>query len=485
MRVPFFGFLLLGLALGASPAPAQRDQAVAPEPASAEFKIYASHPRLWLEADRLRRLRRDVERESERWRQLRLLDQQGAPFPEEALLRALLYQVAGDEQAGRKAIAWGLAQANSSGGLRDPAKLRLGAVVFDWCYPLLSQSEREPLAAALATGVQSITRQSALDLAGVRSALLAAIAVAGDWPGSAAALEDLLARGWQREILPKLLRGELTQRGADLVALLEICHATRNNLETDLWQQAHEVFKPLPLVLMLGYYPQPVSSPEGLLRQPASPSTIELDVQVEGPLRRIGEMMLVAYENRLQEFQLLQGWLRHDSYTLKGPLGAVYEFLWLNPYLPGLSFFSAPPLVHDKLGGRVFARAGWQEEDLWAGYLQGEFQIFAEGQRMVIDPGAKQAPLVFPGAAMIFGALPMKFEVKIPPVVDHTKVPYNKAIYVTGLGEGQSYEVRVNKERFTTYRAGRGGVLVLENRPETGKSTIDFDEKIRVRIRSR
>ena len=36
---------------------------------------------------------------------------------------------------------------------------------------------------------------------------------------------------------------------------------------------------------------------------------------------------------------MLQGWLMHDSFMLKSTFGAPYEFLWANPYQPGLSYY--------------------------------------------------------------------------------------------------------------------------------------------------
>ncbi|MEZ5364047.1 MAG: hypothetical protein R2748_17335 [Bryobacterales bacterium] len=42
-------------------------------------------------------------------------------------------------------------------------------------------------------------------------------------------------------------------------------------------------------------------------------------------------MLLVAYDISLRDLQFLQGFLRNDSFTLTGPLGAFYEFLWINP----------------------------------------------------------------------------------------------------------------------------------------------------------
>ena len=42
----------------------------------------------------------------------------------------------------------------------------------------------------------------------------------------------------------------------------------------------------------------------------------------------------------------------NDHFLLRGTFGAPYEFLWANPYQPGLSYFQAPLVVHDSLFGR-------------------------------------------------------------------------------------------------------------------------------------
>jgi hypothetical protein len=261
---------------------------------------------------------------------------------------------------------------------------------------------------------------------------------------------------------------------ADLVALLEIMHASRHNLEIDLWQQARDFFLPLPMVLMLGSYPQPLETPVGLFQRAARPTAAKADAAAEATSLRIAQMLLVDYENGLENYQFLQGWLRHDLYTLATPYGAMYEFIWLNPYLPGLSYFSAPTIVHDRTRGWLFARQGWQDEDLWIGYLEGEFQLFADGQLHIIKREDRQAPLVFPHAAVVLGTAPMDFTVE---------VPEGKAIYVLGLEENQAYSVRTNQDPYALVTAGRGGILTLENRPELSSFRIDFDAPVRVSIR--
>jgi hypothetical protein len=441
----------------------------------AGYKIYTNHPRIWLHADRVRRLKKDAERNSDRWVRLQRLIAQKTAFPEEPLVWALQFQVVADEDAGRLAVGWATALA-AGPGFAQPADLRLGALVYDWCYPLLDDSQKAALAGALGKAAEKVTGQTDPDLAAVRSALLAAVSVAGEWDHAPTVAQQIFERHWEPRILLDLRRGGFLDRPADLVALLEMMHVSRHNLERDLWQQAPEVFAPLPVVLMLGDYPEPVQTPEGLFRRPARPTTApQADPVVAGVDQRIAQMMLVDYENSSASYQFLQGWLRHDLFTLGTPLGAPYEFIWLNPYLPGLSYFSAPVLVHDTVRGRLFARRGWQEEDLWLGYLDGQLQIVADGQLNVIKPSDQQPPMVFPGAAVVLARVPMRFKVD---------VSEGNAIYVVGLVEGETYAVKVNRADFQNFEAGRGGILVLENRPDKSSLKIDFDEPVQVQIRS-
>ena len=448
--------------------------------AQADYRIYEQHPRLFLQQRQLSRLRKDVERQSTRWRQLHKLIENDAAFPEEPLIWAVLYQVKADEEAGDKAKQWLLALAGSSSGFQSAQNLRLGAIVLDWCYELFSDTEKRAAAKALGKGAQKVLASAGQGIDSVRSAVLAAVSAAGDWPGAEPALETFFEQHWKYEVLPALLRGELLDQGFEQIAVMEICHVIRRNLERDLWREAAHVFRPLPRHLMLQYYPGPLQTEEGLFRRPAAASTMELDVVRESSLRRIAEMLLVGYETGWDEFRYLQGWLRHDAFSLNTPLGAVYEFLWVNPYLPGLSFFSAPAFSQDELRGRLFVRAGWQDEDMWAGYIDGEFQIHADGERHIIPREANQAPLVFSETAVVFGALPLSFKVK---------APEGMRIFIAGLGDAQAYRVKINRKPFEIFAAGRGGILLLENPPETPgveskEPLLNFDKRISIQVRA-
>ena len=62
---------------------------------------------------------------------------------------------------------------------------------------------------------------------------------------------------------------------------------------------------------------------------------------------------MVAYDTNAAESQLLQGWLMHDHFMLRGTFGAPYEFLWANPYQPGLSYYHVPLVYHNPDSGQA------------------------------------------------------------------------------------------------------------------------------------
>ena len=365
--------------------------------AQVEYKVYTQHPRIWLEGRRLTRLQKDVERQSERWRNLQRLIKAEVEFPEEPLLRALLFQAAGDGESGKKALDWALSEARGD-GFKKPQALRLGALVFDWCYDLLDDDRKRTLAQALFAAAETSSRNSKVGLPDLRAAVLALVAVGDDAENYAAVLETLMKQHWEARLLLQLRRGNLLTGSEELVALGELSHVVRNNFEIEIWQQASDVFLALPMRMMLSVTPQPVRTEEGIFRVPVN--TAPENVVREGSMNRIAGMIFVAYENTMADYQFLQGWIRHDAVTLYSPFGAVYEFLWVNPYLPGLSYFSAPLVFHDEFEGRLYARAGWQDEDLWAAYIDGRLYIVADGETHEIHVDDNQAPLIFPGAAI-------------------------------------------------------------------------------------
>ena len=56
---------------------------------------------------------------------------------------------------------------------------------------------------------------------------------------------------------------------------------------------------------------------------------------------------------------------------LRGTFGAPYEFLWANPYQPGLSYYHVPLVYHNPDFGKLFIRSSWDNTAHWFGYFDG------------------------------------------------------------------------------------------------------------------
>jgi hypothetical protein len=72
---------------------------------------------------------------------------------------------------------------------------------------------------------------------------------------------------------------------------------------------------------------------------------------------------------------------------MRGALGIAYEFLWANPYQPGLSFDRLSLVFHDPVSGHVFARTSWDDDATWIGYFDGRMQLFQNGQLQTLKAG--------------------------------------------------------------------------------------------------
>lgn len=426
------------------------------------YRVYTQHPRLWLDARRLRLLRRECQREAIRWQQLQLLLQNPQALPEEPLIRALEYQVAGDEQAGKQAVAWSVKRAAVARAL-DARELRNLAVLFDWCHPLFSDSDRAKVVERMARGVAAVSTQNGVGP--LASVVLAAIALADDWPGSEQSLTTAFEKKWRETLLGALREGRALETPADRVAFLELCHAARDNLHLDLWEQAPAYFKQFPVYLLLQYYPPPLTVAGHRLRRPSEPGAATSDPTVQGELARIAELMTVAYETNSVETQFVQGWITHDIYRLRTVSAALYEFLWMNPYQPGLSYYNTPLHLYDELAGRLWARSSWDDDAAWVGYFQGELQLFADGKRTVVDPALQSTPIVFPHLAVVPARGDAAFKVRLVEGPD---------VFVVGLQPGKTYWVKRGDGPFLPREARKGGILPLEAEP--GVETV-FDLK--------
>ena len=188
---------------------------------SDEYRVYTEHPRLILTAQRLRLLKRERERESQRWRQFELLVKGSPSLPEPGFALALYYAVAGDEAAGKKAVEWALGKTDD---------LRQLALIYDWCQPVLTPQQ----SAGLSAKIHQLIQKSASDgIPARRDRILALIATADG------------SRHLEEAPLKAMLHAAAPPAEAplpDLYPLLEMLHAVRDNLKIDLREGARGVF---------------------------------------------------------------------------------------------------------------------------------------------------------------------------------------------------------------------------------------------------
>ncbi len=418
-----------------------------PQAQDEDFRVFTEHPRLFLRAQRLRLLRRERQRRSMRWEQFETLMVGQARMPEPGLSAALYAQVTDQPGACRPAIAW---------ALTDAADLRQQALVFDWCQGALSETESKQLGARLARGMEAA--RPASDIAVVRSRALAAVALAGhDGALAERELRSIVVDWWRGKMVPGIQSGHALIPHNRTYDLFELLHAVRDNINIDLRDSSPAMFRDLPAMHMLSHYPAPYPAPEGEYRIPAFKDGGEPDLR-QAALSRAAGLAMVAYDTNAREIQFLQGWLIQDRFLLHGAFGVPYEFLWANPYQPGLSPFYMPLYTYDEHSGRVFVRSSWEDDASWFGFFDGQSQKFEQGRIEVLAPDAA-APFEVGPALMLSAAKRRKFRMPSRDV---------ELIFVLGLKPGAHYDVEVDDEEMREERAGPSGVLKLST---TGKFT--------------
>lgn len=419
--------------------------------AEENYRIYAEHPRLFLGTRRQRMLERERERRAPRWLQLETLVGGNAPMPEPGFAAALYYRAAHDQAAGKRAVEWAL------GAGRD---LRQQALVFDWCQEVLSEAQSRALQARLEQGIE----QSAGDphVSSVRSRLLAAVALAGHAPKISERVLDEVVRGWwEGTVVPALKSGRDVLPREEHYALFEILHSVRDNLNLDLRESVPAYFTELPVERLMSYYPAPWPAGENDYRVPASLKAGAEPDLARATLARAADLSLVAFDANAAGSQLLQGWLMHDRFLLRSPLGVPYEFLWANPYQPGLSYYHVPLVLHDETFGRLFVRSSWEEDAAWLGVFDGQAQLFKDGHVTPLDPRVTSGPLALSEAVIYFAPAARRFKAMLDE---------DEQAFVLGLKPGARYTIEVDDEETREGAADPGGILPLDlpSKTETG-----------------
>ncbi len=416
-----------------------------------EFRVYTEHPRLILTAQRLRLLQRERERDSPRWHQFHALVSamiEGGPaLPEPGFALALDYAVSGDAGAGKRAVDWALKP--------SAADLRQLALVYDWCQPILTPPQSSALAAKIRRLLsQPLPETSAGSIAARRDRALAWIATADDSAhAEEAPLRDLAKTWWTAQFAPALSAGRAAPPLADFYALLEILHAVRDNLKIDLRETAPQYFQRLPVLLIAANYPAPYRAPENDFRIPMYPGSGQPDLN-RAALARAAGLAMVAFDHNNLPNQYLQGWLMLDRFSMFTAFGAPYEFLWANPYQPGLSYDQIPLIFHDPDSGALFVRSGWDEDAGWFGLYAGDAELFHDGR--VAALGAN-TPVRLGDATIIRAQAPFKFSMEAG-IREST-------VAAVGLKPGAKYLVEADDEEMREIPTDPAGTLLLEYPP--------------------
>lgn len=403
--------------------------------------VFTEHPRLFLRPQRIRLLKRERERASTRWNQFETLVAGNAPMPQPGFAWALYYQVSGNAEYGKKAVEWSLTPA---------ADLRQQALVFDWCQDLMSDAQRRDLSARLAKGIGDPADAS---IPAVRGRTLAAIALYDHTPQAPQrALEQIVHQWWDRQILPALRGGKSVVARDEAYPLWELLHAIRDNTNIDLRETVPRFFKDFPIEHLLTHYPATYDAPENQYRIGLTKNAGEPDLNAAA-LSRAAELEMVALDVNAAESQMLQGWLMHDHFMLRGTFGAPYEFLWANPYQPGLSYYHVPLIYHNHDFGKLFVRSSWDEDAEWFGYWDGNMQMFSQGHLTPLSAQLNAPPISLKEALLCFAQRARKFRVTLDE---------EEAVFILGLQPKRTYQVEIDDEEIFETQADAGGILELD-----------------------
>jgi hypothetical protein len=274
-------------------------------------------PHLLLSAQRLKRLKRDRQRQTPRWNNFADRVENVPDSPERGFELALFYAVTGDEAKGREAVKWANAH---------PCEQRQVALIRDWCPALVPHDWPKASCPGANDGTVSALRDQLFT--------------------NAAGGEDTEAEVERDKtvLIDKLKAGDF-ERPKELYAAFEYLSAARSVERIDLREADSKFFTSLPIELLLNVKPNVAEHP---------------DWQTH-----IAALALVSLDPNLDSSQFLQAWAIDDRQTIREGRGVAYEFLWADPYLPGVGYQNLDPWLYDEGRGMLVGRANWNTSACW------------------------------------------------------------------------------------------------------------------------
>lgn len=182
----------------------------------------------------------------------------------------------------------------------DPRQL---ALILNWCADLISDDDRRKLNSR---GCASYTN------------------------GGRAAFESLQQGGFRDP--------------ARLYAACEYVLSVKSEHHEDPRNAAPQFFAQLPIEFLLSLRPEQVEHPDWMTH--------------------IAALALVAVDPNLEASQFVQAWAIEDRHMIRDGPGVAYEFLWADPYLPGVGYQNLEPWTYSEKG-RLFARTTWDAQSCW------------------------------------------------------------------------------------------------------------------------
>ena len=274
-------------------------------------------PKLLLTPQRLHRLQRDRDRQTDRWMDFAGRVQSVTDSEERGFELALSAVVSGDGTQAQGAITW---------GLQHPCAIRQVALIANWVGESATEEQRKTLTAFAGCPESPNLAERA------RDELFASVARHDEPQGKAPEFGDL-------------------QQAGEVYAAAEYREAFRNTQSEALEEGGLQFWDRLPLAYLLSFRPSDLEHPSWEAH--------------------IAALALVSLHPDAQGSQFLQGWATEDRFRLRTGPGVAYELLWADPYLPGIGYQNMDPWLYVENPPHLLARTSWTPDACWMNWSAG------------------------------------------------------------------------------------------------------------------